>query len=274
MSFYLMHRGWMDNKLFSSVKRDPLCKRAAWVWLIERAAFDGEGRGHLSHSIRYLAEAWGWPTTKVFDFLKACVRERMIQCSGGKRETIITICNYNKYQLQVRLVRTDDSVRVERDPNATRTDIKEGKKEQEEETSLTGGGDLARGMLAIWNEECGDLLPEAKRLTATRAQKCKARLRELSDDLDEWRDLCRRIRRSHFLTEQWHGTIDWVLEPANMLKIQEGNYDDRAVPLFKNGKRSPHDAETAAFAWAAGGSDDGESDSSPHAPLLDAARAF
>ncbi len=275
MSFYLMHRGWMDNKLFSSVKRAPLCRRAVWIWMIEHAAFDGDDRGHLFHSVRYLAEAWGWPKTKVSEFLTACVREKMIECTSRTDGTSINICNYNKYQAYPSPVRTVQGVRVGQEPDTSRTDIKEGtRKEVEEGTSLSGGRDLAQEMAAIWNTECGDILPKAERMTRQRQQKFQGRLKDLGGELDVWRDICRRVRRSHFMTEQWHATIDWVLKPANLVKIQEGNYDDRATPLFGRGKQGAHDAETAAFERATRTPDDWGDDSSSAPPLLDAARAF
>jgi hypothetical protein len=147
--YYRMHRGWMDGKMFASVKRDPFCKRAAWAWLIERAAFDGEGRGRLSFSVRYLAEAWGWPTTKVFGFLKACVQADMIECSTGTGQNVITLCNYNKYQAQSSSGGTQEGVRVERDPNTSRTNIKEGKKE-EEDSEATASAALADPVKEMW----------------------------------------------------------------------------------------------------------------------------
>lgn len=85
---------------------------------------------------------------------------------------------------------------------------------------------IADEMFAIWREECGDVLNNPTKASENRITQCSARLRDLGG-MDEWRELCRRIRRSRYLTEKWKATIDWVLELRNMLKIQEGNYDDR-----------------------------------------------
>lgn len=66
--------------------------------------------------------------------------------------------------------------------------------------------------------------------TATR----KDRLRKLwkqESDLEAWKHLFERIERSDFLagrTEKWTGaTFDWILKPANLQKIIEGNYDNK-----------------------------------------------
>ena len=88
--------------------------------------------------------------------------------------------------------------------------------------------DTAEQMLSVWREECGDALGSPTKASDSRITKCSARLRnELEGDLENWRSVCRRIRRSAFLTEKWKATIDWALEPKNLLKVLEGNYDDQ-----------------------------------------------
>ena len=95
-------------------------------------------------------------------------------------------------------------------------------------------------MASIWNETVGlDGLPKVSKMTDGRITACYARFRkELEGLLRNWQELCFRIRTSDFLmgrAERGAGhqnftvTFDWVLKPANMVKIMEGNYDNRAV---------------------------------------------
>ena len=108
--YYVMARGWMNHPMFPS---EPLCKRAAWLWLIENAGFrprkvrlDGKEitlkRGQLIASVRHLATEWGWAPTRVHRFLKKLNRHNATGTAGATvGETaprIITICNYDKYQ--------------------------------------------------------------------------------------------------------------------------------------------------------------------------------
>jgi hypothetical protein len=99
-------------------------RREAWLWLIAEAAYKPRRvrisgktyelqRGQLAVSTRYLAEAWRWSQTSVrrfLDTLKAA-QERltsgsetgspdgpMIGSHYGSGVTIITVCNYDKYQ--------------------------------------------------------------------------------------------------------------------------------------------------------------------------------
>lgn len=120
--FYLMHRGWMDNPVF---KGEPYTKASAWCWLIEAACWQPTRvgvagktieleRGQLSHSLRFMAEKWRWDEARVRRFLTKLEQEGMISrcvdaasvlrrckkndAAYSAAQTIITICNYDKYQ--------------------------------------------------------------------------------------------------------------------------------------------------------------------------------
>lgn len=103
--FYAMHRGWMEHP----VLRGPLCRAAAWAWLIESACWKQTRtsikgnvvmleRGQLSYSVRYLADAWQWPKSVVGRFIDRLETETMIRTDNGTGQLIITICNYDRYQ--------------------------------------------------------------------------------------------------------------------------------------------------------------------------------
>lgn len=103
--FYLMHRGWRDNPVF----RGDFSRGDAWVWLIENACwkatkFDIKGkiitlqRGQLCASRDRLASAWGWSGSAVERFLTRLQTEQMIGRETGQGKSVITICNYAKYQ--------------------------------------------------------------------------------------------------------------------------------------------------------------------------------
>jgi hypothetical protein len=109
-SHYRMHRGWLDHPMFA---RDAYCHRAAWAWLIDHAAFAPHAvmiggkevnleRGQLCTSLRALAATWGWEVTKVRRFLaklEACHATATASATGtATGHTIVTICNYGKYQ--------------------------------------------------------------------------------------------------------------------------------------------------------------------------------
>lgn len=104
--FYLMHRGWMNNPVFSDEK---FTERMAWLWMIEKASFEPHKiryynemievvRGQIPTSYRKLKEAWKWSNDRVRGFLKILEDEKMIDRKIGTGFLVITICNYNEYQ--------------------------------------------------------------------------------------------------------------------------------------------------------------------------------
>lgn len=135
--FYAMHRGWQGDPDFED---DPFSRRDAWVWLIENAAhkdlqIDIKGHcctlaaGQMMHSVRYLAEQWGWPLTRAQRFLDQVEKSGKIKrskhlplkrVSETQNETIIetpynviTICKYVKYQVTGRNSETLSETRSE-----------------------------------------------------------------------------------------------------------------------------------------------------------------
>ena len=114
---YQMQRGWMENPAF---RHEPYTRAQAWCFLIEKAAWKDRiqamgsesisvQRGEYAASIRYLAERWKWSKSKVDTFLNRLESEKMLKrtCSKtgtatgtptGTALTVISICNYEKYQ--------------------------------------------------------------------------------------------------------------------------------------------------------------------------------
>jgi hypothetical protein len=140
--YYLMHRGWMDNPVLGGA-RDPFSRREAWIWLIEHACWQSKRvdiagrtvelkRGQLSHSLRFLAKAWNWDEAKVRRFCVRLQQEKMIDAATDAGQTVITICNYDHYQVGSNS--TDaaiDAVATQqrRSSDANKKEGKEGKKE-------------------------------------------------------------------------------------------------------------------------------------------------
>ena len=99
----------------------------------------------------------------------------------------------------------------------------------------------------IWNEVCKDL-PKVLNFSVQRQQKLKLRLATLEGAGVLWGDLCARLAASSFLCGRTEGgyrtSFDWVMEPKNLTKILEGNFDDR--PDFGKQKRTGVDTFIAS----------------------------
>jgi uncharacterized protein YdaU (DUF1376 family) len=105
-----------------------------------------------------------------------------------------------------------------------------------------------------WNETASMAgWPVAVKLSATRRASLNARLRE--HGLEGWRAAITRARASPYLGHDppsWF-TFDWLLKPANFLKLSEGNYDRRLDENRGSGGRmgGPRPDPTLAIVRAA-----------------------
>lgn len=104
--WFALDRGWFDHPSF---KCEPYTEREAWAWLISEAAFSAHSRrvgsvrvelrrGQVAHSLRYMAEKWDWNEPKVRRFLGRLKTDAMIDLASDAGVTVVTICNFDKYQ--------------------------------------------------------------------------------------------------------------------------------------------------------------------------------
>jgi hypothetical protein len=133
MSFYLLHRGWMENEVFSD---EPFCDRLAWLWLIQEASFEPHriryknemvdvGIGQVPTSYRRLVEKWKWGIHRVRNFLLLLESEQMITRQTATGFLIITVSNYEKYQKPSKLPTTQTATPTATLPTTqTATNIK------------------------------------------------------------------------------------------------------------------------------------------------------
>ena len=83
-------------------------------------------------------------------------------------------------------------------------------------------------VVEIFHEICQDL-PNVKKITQDRIKHIKARNKEYPD-LD-WRVYFEKVASSDFLMGKtdkgWSAKFDWLIIPANFVKVLEGNYENR-----------------------------------------------
>jgi hypothetical protein len=136
MSWYKMHRDWQDSDMFEC---EPYTEREAWEWLIMKASYDGNQRfnikgepvilpiGELSFSYSFMAKKWGWSKQKVGRFLDKLQKWNAIRTENGRGQTVLTICEYRKYQGGVDAKRTGNGRETDGN-NPEYKEVKEVKK--------------------------------------------------------------------------------------------------------------------------------------------------
>jgi hypothetical protein len=95
-------------------------------------------------------------------------------------------------------------------------------------------------------------LPKMQKLTVPRKRALCARLREQSNPM-WWHGYFQRVKRSDFLMGRkagvsWSATFDWLMKPANMVKVVEGNYDPKGGGIgFDAGDEATYRLSNAAL---------------------------
>lgn len=104
--YIFLSRGALEHEFF---RRQEYSEFEAWVWLLTEAAWKPRSRrlgefmvqlerGQLVASIRHMAEVWSWSKGKVERFFSRLKTETMVGTHTETGITIITICNYDRYQ--------------------------------------------------------------------------------------------------------------------------------------------------------------------------------
>lgn len=86
-------------------------------------------------------------------------------------------------------------------------------------------------ILGIWNQVMDGKVMDFGKSRAAKFKKLLPQLKKLygDDPPTAWRKYCERIQASDFLSGRsgkFTATFDWVLEPKNIIKILEGNYEN------------------------------------------------
>lgn len=113
---FAVDRGVFDHPMFDTP--DPFTPREAWLWLISEAAWKPRRRrigkalvelrrGQVGVTVRFLAAAWKWHRARVERYLARLRGDAMIETHAKTGITVITLCNYGRYQ-RVSLPNDDD----------------------------------------------------------------------------------------------------------------------------------------------------------------------
>jgi hypothetical protein len=105
----LLHRQFLDHWLCTEYR--PLTRREAWENMLFFANYeDNEAlikgqkvickRGQIIYSLETWAQKFNWSIGQVRQFFKLLESDDMIKVEGLKYTTRLTICNYDKYQVE------------------------------------------------------------------------------------------------------------------------------------------------------------------------------
>lgn len=266
---FAVDRGIWDHPSFAA---EPLTEREAWAWLIGEASFKARtkrvgssvvnlARGQVAASLRFMADKWQWTEPRVRRFLKRLKNDAMIDAATDAGITVITICNYNKYQ-RVSLPRdAADDAPIDAAATQQRRKVEDT---EYKETDISGGARasadlvIADGWPADYREQFWQRYPNkvGKPKALAKLDGCRNRripFATIMDGLD-------RYIRTKPPDRQW-------LNPETFINQERWTDQPAAVTAqgSPNGRRTVHDAANdllariqALDAPAPGGLCDGE----------------
>lgn len=223
---FTMGQAWIDLLMLAEWKDKDVISKGSIVHL---------KRGQVGRAILWLAERWGWDRKRVARFLKILETQKMATTESTTKGTIITIENYDKYQLNGATDGANDGTTIGQPLDNDGTHPKKEKTEKTEKNTLLTPTVLTKTpyqkVIDAYHEECPSL-PKVMKLTETRKKHIRARLDQHS--VEEMREVFRKVQQSDFLMGRtdnrnaWRADFDFVTRSEDSVaRILEGKYDNK-----------------------------------------------
>ena len=233
-----------------------------WVWMILSANYDDREvsfcyhrimlhRGQLAVNLSYLSKIWHVSSQATHKFLVKLEDSGMVTRTVDDKVTVITICNYDRYQLKMGasvdgLVDGADNRMVDQVVNQTNKDNKIkteiGKTSDEVLCQVPLELDMPEAVekeyiswekfISFFNTAMrGKTIPKIRgyHLAEHRKRNIRARIREYGKDAVI--EVVKKAAASSFLDgggdKGFVADIDWMMGPRNFPKILDGFYDRR-----------------------------------------------
>lgn len=169
---------------------EPMSQREAFMWLVAEAAWKPRKvrranavislqRGELAHSIRFMAEAWGWHRARVERFLKVLKNRDSIETRTETGVTVITICKYDKFQGPAQTAETP----VDREPRQHRDSTETNENQYNQDNQVKARA--ARPAKPEKFEEAWSAWPKGQGRNCGKPEACRAWLGQMRAGADE-----------------------------------------------------------------------------------------
>ena len=140
----------------------------------------------------------------------------------------LTIISVHKSQTNEDMLQTNEDLSQTNADMSQKKCINKTKENKTEQNETEQNKSLAAEVMEKFNSVCVSL-PRVKSITPQRRKAIMAALKQLGDtDISE---LFRKTAASDWLSGRnnkgWSADFDWVLEPSHLVRIMEGNYDNR-----------------------------------------------
>lgn len=246
--FIYLHRDAFNHHLLSKPEIFH-----AWFFIVSKACwkpqkFNIKGktveleRGQYCTTIRALADELSWKKDKLNRLLTRLKNETMIETETKLGKTVITICNYNKYQnndeAEISVNETENETVMRQKCDKSATQKNKDNKDNKDNKNIQA--------FEAWNLLAKDIgVKSIISLSDSRKQKLSKRIAEQS--IDGFMQAMDAARRSDWLRIEKPAffTFDWVISnETNILKLLEGNFEKRT----SNGQRNNNSKRAFGYA--------------------------
>ena len=196
-------------------------------------------RGQIVTSLANLSAELGLSVKSIRTCLTKLQTTGEIGKQTASKFTIITICNYDKYQGsqcgEGQANGEQGASEGQQHKNIRNKEIKNNITPSNEGESVDTDPSVEidlKSVVEFFNKsvvECGSVLPKIKGATGKRVGYIKARIREFG--LQAVYEVIAKATASDFLNGKnqrgWVASFAWIMLPTNFPKVLEGNYDNR-----------------------------------------------
>ena len=225
---------------------DDVNTKAVFLHLMLKASFEdtkwhGEvvKRGELITSISQLSSELKLSVRNVRTALNHLKATNEIAIRTTPNYSVITVVSYNDFQESDKPADkrpTNDRQHLKNNKNEkndknAKKDIysSEFSAEYEPETEKTEKNFDFQSVVSLFNSICKSL-PQISNLTENRKRKIRNADKQLNGD---FKSFFEKVERSDFLSGRktdWKANFDWILNPQNLVKVIEGNYENKSKP--------------------------------------------
>lgn len=242
---YFMVSGWMLNRL-------NLKGVALQVFSIIYG-FSQDGESYFTGSLQYLSDFTNASKPTVIKALKELVDKGFLT----KIENEMNGVKFNKYKANLLVVKNFNGGSQDSLPGGSKETLLGGSKETLPNKEIIDNKSLiskeiVNEVIELYHSICVSF-PKVKVVTDARKAAIKERLESYS--MDDFRTVFENAEQSSFLkgknNRNWSANFDWLIGKNNIVKVLEGNYQDKGrkevVPGWMNGERQLDGDEMAAI---------------------------
>ena len=231
-------------KLYRKIIESPVFQNErllkAFIWCLAKATHKEREeivgikcvrlqKGQFVCGRKKAAEELGFPESTTWRYMKALESFGILDIKSNSKFSIVTVVNWEKYQcLDVEYGhQNEQEVSKKRTRSEQQVDTNKNDKNVKNDKEDIYTSDY-QTVVDAYNRICHSL-PKCTTLSAKRKKALHARFESKFRPAD-FIEVFKKAEASDFLSgrnTKWKANFDWLINENNLLKVQEGNYDNR-----------------------------------------------